>query len=62
MNAPNLTLQQDWYVIRQLQNYKSGVRGTDPSDILGMQMRPMSMTLSNDKAIEDVAAYISTLR
>ena len=62
MNSPGLTAQQDWYLVRQLQNFKSGVRGSDPKDIFGRQMRPMAMILANDQAINDVAAYINSLR
>jgi cytochrome c oxidase subunit 2 len=62
MNSPNLTLQQDWYLVKQLQNFKSGVRGADPKDVFGMQMRPMAMILQNDQAINDVVAYIVSLR
>lgn len=61
MNAPNLTGLQESYIVRQLQDFRSGVRGTDPKDIYGMQCRPMAMTLTSDKAIEDVSAYIVTL-
>ncbi|MDT8399108.1 MAG: c-type cytochrome [Pseudomonadales bacterium] len=61
LNAPALAGQADWYIIRQLQNFKSGIRGTNPKDIFGMQMAPMAMTLPNDQAMEDVAAYIKTL-
>ena len=62
MNSPDLTTQQDWYLVRQLQNFKSGVRGSDPKDVFGQQMRPMAMILANDQAINDVAAYINSLR
>jgi cytochrome c553 len=61
LRAPKLAGQHDWYLVRQLQNFKSGVRGTDPQDIYGQQMRPMAMTLPDDQAIEDVVAYIQTL-
>jgi cytochrome c553 len=61
LNAPSLAGQEEWYVIRQLQNFKNGIRGTNPKDTFGMQMAPMAQTLPNDQAIEDVAAYISTL-
>ncbi len=61
MNSPNLTLQQDWYMVRQLQNFKSGVRGTTPGDILGMQMSPMAQTLQTDQDINDVVSYIMLL-
>ncbi len=61
LNAPRLTGQHDWYIARQIENYRDGVRGSDPKDIFGQQMRPMSMTLTNEEAIRDVTAYISTL-
>ena len=62
MNSPNLTIQQDWYLVRQLQNYKSGLRAYDPTDIYGQQMKPMAMLLPDNIAINDVVAYINTLR
>jgi cytochrome c oxidase subunit 2 len=62
LNAPRLTGLQDWYVVRQLKNFKSGARGTKAGDTYGMQMRPMAMTLANDEAINNVAAYIATFK
>lgn len=61
LNAPALAGQEQWYVIRQLQNFKNGIRGANPRDIYGMQMAPMAQILPDDQAIEDVAAYIETL-
>ncbi|MGI9290118.1 MAG: c-type cytochrome [Gammaproteobacteria bacterium] len=60
LNAPKLTGIDDWYLRRQLRQYKSGQRGSDPADVLGTQMRGMAATLVNDKAIRDVVAYIGT--
>lgn len=61
MNAPKLSGMDDWYLRRQLRQYKSGERGSDPTDVLGTQMRGMAATLADDKAIRDVVAYIGTL-
>ncbi len=61
LNAPKLAGMDSWYLKRQLQHYKSGVRGSDPADTLGMQMRGMAMTLVNESAIDNVVAYIDTL-
>jgi hypothetical protein len=47
--------------LTQLKNFKSGVRGTNPQDITGAQMRPMSMILADEQAMKDVIAYIQTL-
>ena len=62
LNSPRLTGLQDWYVVRQLKNFKAGIRGTKSGDLFGMQMRPMAMTLANDEVINNVAAYIATFK
>lgn len=59
-NAPGVAGQHDWYTVRQLQHYISGVRGTDPNNVFDMQMRPMAMVLPTPKALNDVAAYINS--
>ena len=61
MNAPKIAGQEDWYLRRQLNYYKTGARGAHPQDTFGQQMAPMVMTLVNDQAMEDVIAYIGTL-
>ena len=62
LNSPSLVGLQDWYIVRQLKNFKDGIRGSHKDDIYGQSMRPMSMTLINDKAMKDVTAYILSLR
>jgi cytochrome c oxidase subunit 2 len=62
LSGPRLAGQNDWYLVRQLQNYKTGLRAYAAGDIYGAQMKPMTMTLANDKAVSDVVAYINTLR
>jgi len=62
LKAPELVDQADWYIVHQLTSFRAGMRGTHPSDLTGMQMRPMSLTLPDDQALRDVAAYIGTLR
>jgi len=61
LKAPALVNQADWYIVAQLKSFRAGMRGTDPSDITGLQMRPMSLTLPDEQALLDVAAYIGTL-
>jgi cytochrome c oxidase subunit II len=61
LGGPRLAGLDDWYLVRQLQNYQKGLRGYDPRDMYGMQMKPMAATL-NEKGVLDVAAYINTLR
>jgi cytochrome c oxidase subunit 2 len=61
MNAPKLAGQSDWYLRRQLKLFKQGLRGTHDADVFGKQMAAMAATLADDKAIENVTAYIGTL-
>jgi cytochrome c oxidase subunit 2 len=61
LNSPKLAGQEEWYIIRQLQNFKAGIRGNNPRDTYGLQMAPMAQLLADDAAMADVAAYIKTL-
>jgi cytochrome c553 len=61
LNAPPIAQLDDWYMVTQLHNFKVGIRGANPMDTTGAQMRPMAMTLANDQAVADVVAYIKTL-
>jgi cytochrome c553 len=61
LQAPALAARSDWYLVAQLQNFRKGLRGADPRDILGAQMAAVSATLPDDAAIAAVVAYINTL-
>jgi cytochrome c oxidase subunit 2 len=61
MDAPRLAGMSDWYLVQQLQNFRSGLRGKHPKDAYGMQMSPMAATLASDQAINDVIAYINSI-
>lgn len=60
--SPMLTTVNDWYLVTQLKNFKSGIRGSRTGDIYGMQMRASTQLLTDEQAIMDVVSYISTLR
>ena len=62
LNAPRLNGISDWYLVRQLNNYKQGVRGSHPQDLYGKQMTLLSGMLRNEQDINDVVAYINTLQ
>ncbi len=61
LDAPRLSNQHDWYIVRQLENFKAGIRGGHKNDIYGAQMRIMSQMLETDVRVRAVAAYIATL-
>lgn len=62
LHAPALAQRTDWYLVTQLRNYRAGLRGSNRADVNGQQMRAMAVTLPNDAAIDDVVAYIDSLR
>jgi cytochrome c553 len=59
--APAIAGLSSWYVERQIQNFKQGVRGTHPDDVGGLRMYPMSLALKDDADIAAVTAYVSSL-
>ena len=62
LQAPQLTKLNDWYIVAQLDNFKRGIRGRHPDDTDGAQMLDPVETLQDRRAMEDVAAYIRSLR
>jgi len=61
LNAPKIAGLSSWYIVRQLQDFKSGQRGSHPEDTYGQQMRPFASMLQDRSAMADVAAYINSL-
>jgi cytochrome c553 len=62
LQAPALAGRSDWYLVTQLANYRKGLRGADQRDAYGAQMRAVAAALADDKSLNDVIAYINTLK
>jgi cytochrome c553 len=62
IGSPRIAGQNHWYELRQLRNFKAGIRGTKPEDTFGAVMRPMALTLTTDQDVVDVIGYFSTLK
>ena len=58
LNAPAIAGQSADYTERQLRHFRSGVRGSDSADTLGMQMRGMAASLS-DEDMSAIAAWLA---
>ncbi len=61
LHAPPIVQLDDWYLLNQLRNFKSGARGAAEGDVWGTTMRVNSLALT-DEAMQDVIAYVQTLR
>jgi cytochrome c oxidase subunit 2 len=59
-NAPRLARMSDWYLARQLKNFRDGIRGGHPQDFPGAQMAQMASVLKDERAIDDLLAYLDT--
>jgi cytochrome c oxidase subunit 2 len=59
--APRLSGTNDWYLVRQLEHYRQGIRGSHPEDLYGKQMALISGMLRDDQDLKDVVAYINSL-
>jgi cytochrome c oxidase subunit 2 len=61
IGAPKLAGLDAWNLVRQLDNFRHGVRGTVAQDRNGKQMATMALAVPDSRATEDVVAYIGQL-
>jgi cytochrome c oxidase subunit 2 len=59
--APRLAGMSDWYLARQLENFRRGNRGRHPQDFYGTQMAALSKMVHDEQTERDLVAYINTL-
>ena len=59
IGAPRLSGLPQWYIERQLLNFKDGTRGMHTSDDRGMEMRPMVSEFTPSQ-IKDIAEWVAT--
>jgi cytochrome c oxidase subunit 2 len=60
LNAPKLAGQPGWYLARQLDNFRHGIRGSSPTDTFGLQMVAFASVL-DETSTRNLIAYIGTL-
>ena len=59
--APLLAGMSDWYLLRQLEDFRAGRRGGEGAVAGASAMRAVALTLPTDQSLMDVIAYIDTL-
>jgi len=59
--APAIAGLPDWYLQRQLANFKAGIRAYHPDDFTGLHMRPMTLMLETPEDVAAVVSYVTTL-
>jgi cytochrome c oxidase subunit 2 len=62
LQAPRLAGQDDWYLKRQLKNFRMGIRGAHQGDNYGHQMVMMARSLQDEQSVDDLLAYLNTLQ
>ena len=61
LQSPALAGVDDWYLLKQFNHFRDGIRGADQTDRYGYQMGMMGKTLPNAEIANDVIAYIQSL-
>jgi len=61
VGAPNIAGMKEWYVERELDKFRAGTRGMHFSDVEGMRMRPMALSLTSEDDVKAVARYVESL-
>lgn len=59
IDAPRLAGMEPWYLKRQLELFRDGLRGTHPEDLPGQEMQPMAEILSDD-SITDIIDWVGS--
>lgn len=59
LQAPALNRLDAPYIVRQLNNFRSGIRGYDPADAPGARMAAAARALPDREAIDLLAAYFA---
>jgi cytochrome c oxidase subunit II len=62
VRGPALNGLNDWYLARQLVNFRNGTRGSHADDTYGAQMRAAAAVLPDESSIQDVVSYINSLQ
>lgn len=59
--SPPLTGLPDWYLLAQIDKFKNGWRGVDPTDPNGTKMKLSSQFIESEQAKHNVVAFILSL-
>jgi cytochrome c oxidase subunit 2 len=62
LEAPEIAGLPQWYIERQLMDFKTSMRGAHPKDVTGARMRPMARSLWRTGDVASVAEYVATLK
>ena len=62
LKAPAIAGLPEWYIKRQLDNFRKGIRGGHADDFTGMQMRPMATSLRGDAEVEVIAKHVAAMQ
>ncbi|EDM26955.1 cytochrome c family protein [Lentisphaera araneosa HTCC2155] len=59
--VPRLNHQHGWYMLKQLKNFKSGVRGAHADDAMGHTMAFYAKTIHDEQSMHDIISWITSI-
>jgi cytochrome c553 len=60
IRAPKIAGMEPWYIRRQLEAFRDGVRGTHPDDAPGQEMQPVGVRLRDEARIQEAIEYVAS--
>ena len=62
LQAPKLAGLSDFYILKQLNNFKGGIRGNGNGDKYGKLMQIYANLLKDEQSMKDLAVYLTGLK
>ena len=61
LGSPSIAGMEEWYLLRQISNFKDGIRGTHDEDLMGLTMRLSVMNLNDEQKLS-LSSKISSMK
>lgn len=62
IRAPKISGMEPWYIRRQLEAFRVGMRGKHPDDAAGSEMQPIGVRLHDAAAVEEAITYVASFQ
>lgn len=61
VRAPRIAGMEAWYLKQQLDAYRANLRGSNPEDVAGQEMRIVALSLGDEAAVDRIVTAIANM-